>query len=255
LTCADVGAVVHSKGPRAHRVLQPEQRHGLSASLRIRQHRTHRNTLHTPNLHFRSQPGARPCSEHPVRGDQGACTYDTPASVQDVDHLNLRRLWQSRGAGSRVVPPREDQRRTLAALGWRGDLNSSTDAQMHLPGRSHAFRVSAQETTRRRHASASEARGVQGCRVGVAWLHGVEAAQTAMTAAAISAAHDDGGIATIFRARIDFNCHLIRSNLEGNSKGLTTQECRADLGKQASSHGVWNKFPKFRFLCGKNVHL
>jgi hypothetical protein len=29
----------------------------------------------------------------------------------------------------------------------------------------------------------------------IAWLHGVEAAQTTMTAAAISAAHDDGGIA------------------------------------------------------------
>jgi len=34
-----------------------------------------------------------------------------------------------------------------------------------------------------------------------------------------------------------------------------TQECRADLGKQVSSHGTCANFPKFRFFCGENVNL
>ena len=35
----------------------------------------------------------------------------------------------------------------------------------------------------------------------------------------------------------------------------TTQECRADLGKQVSLHGTGGNFPKFRFFCEENVHL
>ena len=30
----------------------------------------------------------------------------------------------------------------------------------------------------------------------------------------------------------------------------TTQECRTDLGKQVSSHGICMNFPKFRFFSG-----
>ena len=35
----------------------------------------------------------------------------------------------------------------------------------------------------------------------------------------------------------------------------TTQELRADLGKQVSSHGTCANFPTLRFVCGENVHL
>ena len=33
--------------------------------------------------------------------------------------------------------------------------------------------------------------------------------------------------------------------------GPTTQECKTDLGKQVSSHGICMNFPKFRFFLGR----
>ena len=133
MTCADVGAVVHRKGPRAHRVLQPEQRHRLRPPARMRHHLTHRNALQPPNLHFRSHLRAPSCSDHPVRRNQRACANETPARVEDVDDVNLRRIWERRGEGGRVVPPREDQRRALAAIRRGGDREFAADRIVNLP--------------------------------------------------------------------------------------------------------------------------